>query len=70
MGFYQETKTIYGSVQTMGFFRFNTVTKKIKNFDELDGLQGNEFNYGAYHKTKNGVLIYGGTNGITYFKPK
>ncbi len=52
-----------------GIFRFNTVTKKIKNFDELDGLQGNEFNYGAYHKTKNGVLIYGGTNGITYFNP-
>ncbi len=52
-----------------GISRFNLQTKEIKNFDESDGLQGNEFNYGAYLKTTKGELIFGGTNGLNYFNP-
>ena len=39
------------------------------NFYASDGLQGNEFSKGAsfaYHQSE---LIFGGTNGITYFNP-
>ena len=52
-----------------GISRLNLSTKKIKNFDESDGLQGNEFNYGASQKTKKGELMFGGTNGLNYFNP-
>ncbi|OEK08804.1 hypothetical protein A8C32_00580 [Flavivirga aquatica] len=52
-----------------GLSRLNLDTKQFKNFEETDGLQGNEFNYGAYLKTKNNDLIFGGTNGFTVFNP-
>ncbi|GAA4232832.1 two-component regulator propeller domain-containing protein [Postechiella marina] len=52
-----------------GISRINRDTKQIKTFDKIDGLQGNEFNYGASLKTKNGELIFGGSNGVTIFNP-
>ncbi|TYA74667.1 hybrid sensor histidine kinase/response regulator transcription factor [Seonamhaeicola marinus] len=52
-----------------GISRINTSTKEVKNFDESDGLQGNEFNYGAYLKTKKGNLVFGGTSGFTIINP-
>lgn len=41
-----------------------------KNYDVHDGLQGNEFNRRAAHKDKNGVLYFGGTNGVSFFNPE
>jgi ligand-binding sensor domain-containing protein/signal transduction histidine kinase len=35
-----------------------------------DGLQSNEFNTGAYHRTANGLLLFGGINGLTMFHPR
>src|SRR5690606_19335320 len=32
--------------------------------------QGNEFNYGAFLKTRSEELFFGGTNGLTYFHPR
>ncbi len=52
-----------------GISRLNLFTKKISNFDESDGLQSNEFNYGAFLKTATGELMFGGTNGLNYFNP-
>ena len=37
-------------------------------FTAQDGLQGNEFNTGAYH-TADGKLYFGGTNGLNWFDP-
>ncbi|OQP51338.1 hypothetical protein A4H97_27560 [Niastella yeongjuensis] len=34
-----------------------------------DGLQSNEFNTGAYHKAANGMLLFGGIKGLTFFQP-
>lgn len=34
-----------------------------------DGLQSNEFNTGAYHKAADGMLYFGGINGLTIFHP-
>lgn len=39
------------------------------NFYASDGLQSNEFSKGAAFADKQGELIFGGTNGITYFNP-
>lgn len=53
-----------------GLSRFNLETKTFKNFDIGDGLQGNEFNIGAYFKSDSGELFFGGLNGVSAFFPK
>lgn len=40
-----------------------------KNYDVYDGLQGNEFNPGAYCLRRNGEMLFGGVNGMTAFFP-
>jgi len=53
-----------------GLSCFNPVKQTFKNFDYKDGLQSNEFNRGAYCRTKDGCLFFGGVNGFNYFYPK
>ncbi len=53
-----------------GLSAFNPTTKTFRNYDAEDGLQSNEFNRYAYCKTSNGLLVFGGMNGINYFDPK
>lgn len=52
-----------------GLSRFNPQTKTFRNFDVRDGLQSNEFNTGAYFKSKSGELFFGGIGGLNYFYP-
>jgi len=40
-----------------------------RNYDVSDGLQGNEFNTGAYFKSHTGELFFGGLNGVNAFFP-
>jgi len=43
---------------------------QLRNYDESDGLQSNEFNQGAFHFNHNSkTMFFGGINGINYFKP-
>ncbi len=53
-----------------GLSRFNPVNGKIKNFDSSDGLQGEDFNQGAYFRARNGEMFFGGSNGFNAFDPK
>ncbi|MBI9039038.1 MAG: hypothetical protein JEY97_12965 [Bacteroidales bacterium] len=41
-----------------------------RNYDVSDGLQNNEFNTGAYFKSSNDTLFFGGINGFNYFNPQ
>lgn len=41
----------------------------IRNYDERDGLQGNEFNSGAFLKTRTGEMYFGGLRGFNRFQP-
>ncbi len=41
----------------------------ISNFSKPDGLQDDEFNYGAIAKTADGELYFGGINGLNAFYP-
>lgn len=52
-----------------GLTRFNPLTKVFRNYDATEGLQGNEFYWGAALKTKNGQLFFGGINGLNSFNP-
>jgi ligand-binding sensor domain-containing protein len=51
-----------------GVCKFNPTTKTCRNYDESDGLQGNEF-FEAYAKGTNGQVIFSGPNGFNIFDP-
>ena len=53
-----------------GLSKFNPDKETFKNYDSKDGLQSNEFNSGAYHKSKSGEIFFGGINGLTAFYPE
>jgi signal transduction histidine kinase/ligand-binding sensor domain-containing protein/AraC-like DNA-binding protein len=52
-----------------GLVLFDPVQGDIRVYTVDDGLQSNEFNEGSYFKNKDGIMYFGGTNGITYFDP-
>ncbi|MFH6767498.1 two-component regulator propeller domain-containing protein [Gaetbulibacter aquiaggeris] len=53
-----------------GLSRFDFNLNEFTNYDALDGLQSNEFNYDAYYAAQNGELLFGGMNGFNIFNPK
>ena len=63
-----ETGNIWLSTNN-GISRLEISSGKVKNFNQQDGLQGNEFNYGSFFKSRSGELYFGGINGLTYFNP-
>ncbi|MBE0661178.1 MAG: hypothetical protein IH597_01820 [Bacteroidales bacterium] len=52
-----------------GLSRFLIETKKFRNFGLADGLQSLEFNSGAYYKTSEGEMFFGGIGGFNFFHP-
>lgn len=52
-----------------GISKFSPVTSRFVNYNKRDGLSGDEFNGGAYFKSKSGELFFGGANGVTSFFP-
>jgi ligand-binding sensor domain-containing protein len=52
-----------------GISLINTGSKTINNFNTNDGLPGNEFNTISHLKAKNGMIHFGGTEGVTFFNP-
>lgn len=53
-----------------GISVLDEVTLKFTNYFESDGLQSNEFNAGAFFKSKYGELFFGGVNGVSHFFPR
>lgn len=56
-----------GTIQ--GISHFNPKEKTFTNYHTRDGLQSNEFSRYSVHKTRNGELLFGGTNGFNLFHP-
>jgi ligand-binding sensor domain-containing protein/signal transduction histidine kinase len=52
-----------------GLSKFNPHQETFRNYDVSDGLQGNQFNPGAFFQSKNGELFFGGTQGLNTFIP-
>jgi signal transduction histidine kinase/DNA-binding response OmpR family regulator/ligand-binding sensor domain-containing protein len=42
---------------------------KVIRYDKNDGLQGNSFKVGSSYKGADGILYFGGINGLNYFYP-
>ena len=53
-----------------GLSMFDTQTEQFSNYSTADGIQGQLFADGVYLKTSDGQFIFGGSNGITMFKPQ
>ncbi len=52
-----------------GIVDFNPETETVRVYDMGDGLPSNEYRFGAYHKSFDGSLYFGGINGMVVFKP-
>jgi ligand-binding sensor domain-containing protein/signal transduction histidine kinase len=52
-----------------GLAKFNPDGPVVKSYDKLNGLQGDQFIHGAYYKSKEGRMYFGGQNGLSYFFP-
>lgn len=52
-----------------GLCSFDPKSGRVKVFTEQQGLMSNEFNLGAYMKSKSGYLYFGGTYGFNFFNP-
>ncbi|MBQ9013217.1 MAG: hypothetical protein IJ094_06605, partial [Bacilli bacterium] len=53
-----------------GLNKFDIQKENITNFTQMDGIYGYQFNVNSSFKDKNGVMLFGSTNGITIFNPK
>lgn len=54
---------------SLGISKFIPEKGLFKNFDVNDGLQSGEFNYNAICIASNGYYYFGGTKGLSYFRP-
>ncbi len=53
-----------------GLSRFDPATETFRNFDIHDGLQGEEYNSGAFFRSaRSGEMFFGGLNGLNVFHP-
>ncbi|WAC13014.1 hybrid sensor histidine kinase/response regulator transcription factor [Dyadobacter pollutisoli] len=53
-----------------GLKRFSPKTGEVVHYDVSDGLQSNSFKVGSAFKSASGTMYFGGTNGLTWFKPE
>lgn len=72
-------ETVYGMLEddmgnlwmstNRGINKFDPRTEKFVWYDEQDGLQSNEFNAGAFTRDSEGLMYFGGVNGLSVFDP-
>jgi len=53
-----------------GLSKFSPDKKSFRNYDKSEGLQSNEFYWGAAYANEDGTLMFGGINGLNIFDPK
>lgn len=53
-----------------GLSVMNRANSHFRNFFKQDGLLNNQFYWSASHKSADGELYFGGTEGLNYFKPE
>ena len=52
-----------------GLLRFDPDSGEVKTYHREQGLQGEEFNFGAYFRLRDGRLCFGGPGGFNIFDP-
>jgi signal transduction histidine kinase/streptogramin lyase len=55
---------------TDGLVRFDQVEERVlRVYNEADGLQSNEYSEGGYFLSSDGIMYFGGSNGMSLFNP-
>jgi len=52
-----------------GLMRYDPLTASVKTYHREHGLQGEEFNFGAFYRLRDGRLCFGGPGGFNIFDP-
>lgn len=52
-----------------GLSKYDVVTNKLISYYETDGIGGNQFNERCVCRLNNGIVVFGGTHGLTVFDP-
>jgi signal transduction histidine kinase/ligand-binding sensor domain-containing protein len=52
-----------------GLSKFDPQAKTFRNYDTSDGLQGDQFNPGAFFQSSDGEMFFGGLQGLNAFYP-
>ncbi|MGQ9898463.1 MAG: sensor histidine kinase [Acidobacteriota bacterium] len=52
-----------------GIVRYKPQTGNLRHYRPEEGLQGREFNRRAFLRTRQGIILFGGTQGLTAFAP-
>lgn len=66
-GVIEDDKGYVWTSHTKGLSRINPTDGSTLNFTTTHGLQGNDFNSGAYFKGNDGRMYFGGSNGFNIF---
>jgi len=68
-GFLEDKEGYLWLSTNKGLVRFNPVNYTFKTYTVEEGLQNNEFNTGAFFKSRNGTMYFGGISGATSINP-
>ncbi|HHE64594.1 MAG TPA: hypothetical protein ENL09_01055, partial [Bacteroidetes bacterium] len=68
-GILEDDKGKFWISTDMGICRFDPLTEKIDVYDINDGTGSINFRKSAYLKTRSGIMLMGGLNGLTVFDP-
>lgn len=69
-GILQDSQECLWLSTNRGLVKYNPKNNQFWTYDANDGLQSNEFNYGAYFKSSSGEMFFGGINGFNRFYPE
>ncbi len=53
-----------------GLVKFNPLAGSFRHYYQIDGVQDNQFFWGAHCRLNDGRLVFGGISGITMFNPE
>jgi ligand-binding sensor domain-containing protein/signal transduction histidine kinase len=70
LGILEDTQGHLWLSTNKGLSEFDPRAETFRNYDSSDGLQSNEFIGGAYHRTADGAMLFGGVNGFNIFWPE
>ena len=69
-GILEDNDGIFWLSTDMGICKFDPLSEKFDVFNVNDGIANYNFRQSAYLKTKSGMMMMGGLNGLTVFNPK
>lgn len=69
-GILQDNQDFLWLSTNKGLVKYDPKNNQFWAYDVSDGLQSNEFNYGAYFKSSSGEMFFGGVNGFNRFYPE